>query len=642
MARDNSLLKQSTDEHKVFDTVEEQILHRPGQWIGAKQTVSDEQYILDGDVFIEKDIQMNKALAKLIEEVVINSADEHVRTKNDPKKRGWILNKIDVTVNKNGLISVHDNGGITTEKHSTGPRAVEVIFGSLFSSSNYDDTVERKTAGTNGVGGSLANLFSTSFTVETADKINSLSVTWNENKSIKSEPIVKSSPLHYTKIDYQLELSRFNLTEVPFGVIKYIERLCAVLAASNPGLQVSFNGRIFKFNSFVEYVKLYGDAILVEENDIKWKLIVAPTLGLTEPRVIGIVNGAECHKGTHIKMATKIIGRVLQGELESKKINSLSSNKIASSYHMYISMEVDKPEYTAQNKDELANELFEIRDGRKRSYSLTRAFEKSIIDSTIFKYLEQLATAENAALNSAELKKAVKDMKKSKPRSIEKLLDATESILAKRQENCELWIFEGESAGSNFRSSRLQKIQGSYFLKGKMKNTAKLSILQITKNAEIADIMVALGLDPRNPSDLSNLRFNKVIFCTDMDYDGFSIAAQGYTLFATHYPELVAKGFFYRAITPLWKAEKSKKETQYFFSNEEFNKWSATKSSSGYETTYFKGLGSLDKNDYRMILREKTVLEQLTLTDDALERIDIFMKKEDENKKKLKTILRAS
>ena len=43
-----------------------------------------------------------------------------------------------------------------------------------------------------------------------------------------------------------------------------------------------------------------------------------------------------------------------------------------------------------------------------------------------------------------------------------------------------------------------------------------------------------------------------------------------------------------------------------------------------------------------MILREKTLLEQLTLTDDALERIDIFMKKEGENKKKLKTILRAS
>ena len=636
----NSIAKQANDEHKVFETVEEQILHRPGQWIGSKRTQEINQYILDGEQFIFKETESNQALSKLIEEVVVNAADEHVRTKTEPKKRGWILDKIDVTINKNGLISIHDNGGIDTGLHSTGARIPEVIFGSLFSSSNYDDTKDRKTVGTNGVGGSLANLFSSSFTVETADAKNALSVTWTNNKYDKSEAILTKTTQHYTKIDYQLELYRFGLTEIPFGIVKYVERLCAVLAASNPGLQVSCNGKVFKFKNFMEFVKLFGDAVLIEENDKKWEVVLAPTLGMSEPRIFGVVNGAECHKGSHIKMATKIINRVIVAEIEKKKLPSLSSNKLSSSYHMYVKIEVDKPEYSAQNKDELASDLFEMREGRKRSYSLTSVFEKKIIDSTIFKYIEQLGVAENAALNSSELKKAVKEMNKKKPRSIEKLIDATESSLTTRRKECELWIFEGASAGSSFRPNRLPRTQGAYLLKGKMKNTTKMSTIQITKNAEIADIMVAVGLDPRNPSDLSGLRYNKIVFCTDMDYDGFSIFAQGYSMFATHFPKLVEEGYIYRAITPLWKAEKKKSETQYFFSNEDYNTF--MKKAKGYETTYFKGLGSLEKADYKMILREKTILEQITLSDEALNRIDIFMRKEGENKQELKRILRAS
>lgn len=644
MAIKDSLAKQQNDEHKVFDTVEEQILHRPGQWIGSKRTLENLQYILEGDNFVTKEIETNQAFAKLIEEVIINSADEHGRTKENPKLRGWVLDQIDVTLDEDGNVMVKDNGGISTAKHSTGPRIVEVIFGSLFSSSNYDDdeNKKRKAVGTNGVGASLANLFSKTFKVTTADGKEQIEVQWSENKSVKSEPVLTKSKDHFTKIEYSLELHRFGLKSVPHGIFKYIERICAVVAAANPGLAVSFNGRVFKFKSFVEFVKLFGDTEIIVENDNKWEIILAPTLGLEEPRVFGIVNGAECHKGTHVKMGQNVVNRLLKNEFERLKMPSVSANKLSSSYHMYVNIEIDKPEYTAQNKDELATELYQKIEGSdaKKWYLLTPEFEKSILKSNVFKYLEQLAKAEQDALNSGELKKAVKAMKGKKPRAIEKLIDATESSNAKRKAECELWIFEGQSAGSSFRPNRIPRTQGAYFLKGKMKNTAKMSTLKITQNVEIGDIMIALGLDPSKPHDLSNLRYNKVIFCTDMDYDGYSIAAQGFTLFATHFPQLVENGHIYRAITPLWKAEKSKQPTQYFFSNDEFNEWS--KRNKGWDTTYFKGLGSLEKDDYRMILKQKTVLERLELTDEAMNRIDIFMKKDGDNKHELKEILRAS
>lgn len=649
MSRQDSLKSQQNDEHKVFATAEEQILHRPGQWIGSRKTVEQDQYILSKEGTFElQTVEFNQGLAKLIEEVIINSADEHVRTKQDPKKRGWICNQIDVTLQPNGHVVVRDNGGIDTGFHSTGPRIVEVIFGSLFSSSNYDDAKDtnRTTVGTNGVGASLANLFSKRFKVTTADGKHILSIEWTNNKADKADELftkVKSTDLysHYTEVDYDLDLKRFHLTEIPDGVMKYIERLCAILAASNPGLSVTFNGTIFKFDDFSEYVKLFGDKSLVIENNEKWEVIVSPTYGLIEPRIIGVVNGAECHKGTHIQMAKKVINRVLDEYVQKANITELTSNKLSSSYNLYVKITVPQPEYTAQNKDELANTLYEIRDDKKRSYSLSSTFQKQLVESDIYKYLIQLAKAENDARNSSELKKAVKALKAIKPTSLRKLVDATESSSSKRKEECELWLFEGDSASSNFRPNRIPRTQGSYSLRGKMKNTTRMSTLKITQNQEIQDIMVAMGLDPREPENFDKLRYNKVIFCTDMDYDGFSIFALGFSMFATHFPELIRQGRLYRAITPLWKLQSSK-EVHYFYSNEEYEQFVSKHSTKGFESTYFKGLGSLEKNDFKMILRGHTRLEQLTLDSDTFEKIDIFMRKEGTNKSELKNILRGN
>ena len=94
----NSSIKNQTDEHKVFETPEEQILHRPGMWIGKTSNGEKELYIYSEDGFESKTLDFNAGIAKLIEEVIVNSADEHDRTKNNPKLRGWVLSKIKVTV----------------------------------------------------------------------------------------------------------------------------------------------------------------------------------------------------------------------------------------------------------------------------------------------------------------------------------------------------------------------------------------------------------------------------------------------------------------------------------------------------------------------------------------------------------------
>lgn len=78
--------------------------------------------------------------------------------------------QVEINVEKN-YISVYNNGdGIPVEIHKEeGVYVPEMIFGHLLTSSNYNDSEKKTTGGRNGYGAKLTNIFSTEFTIETAD-----------------------------------------------------------------------------------------------------------------------------------------------------------------------------------------------------------------------------------------------------------------------------------------------------------------------------------------------------------------------------------------------------------------------------------------------------------------------------------------
>ena len=81
----------------------------------------------------------------------------------------------------------------------------ELIFGHMMTSSNYDDDEKKVTGGRNGFGAKLCNIFSSSFTVETAYKKKKFKMTWTKNMQDKKEPKIGSlSGDDYTKITFKL------------------------------------------------------------------------------------------------------------------------------------------------------------------------------------------------------------------------------------------------------------------------------------------------------------------------------------------------------------------------------------------------------------------------------------------------------
>jgi hypothetical protein len=102
-----------------------------------------------------------------------------------------------------------------------------MIFGMLRSGSNYDDSQERLTGGLNGFGAKLANVLSTSFSLETvdADTKKKYVQTWTNNMSDKTEPVVKACRTKpYTRVTFQPELKFFGLEEITDDMIALMKK----------------------------------------------------------------------------------------------------------------------------------------------------------------------------------------------------------------------------------------------------------------------------------------------------------------------------------------------------------------------------------------------------------------------------------
>ncbi len=115
-------------------------------------------------------------------------------------------------------------------------------------------------------------------------------------------------------------------------------------------------------------------------------------------------------------------------------------------------------------------------------------------------------------------------------------------------------------------------------------------------------------------SGICNLNYGKIVLLQDMDPDGNSIACLMIKFFSK-WPDLFKNNVVRRAITPLFIANKKGKEAKYFYTFEEYEK---NKSSlSGWDIDYIKGLGTLEKADYKntIILDPRQLIIELDSID---------------------------
>jgi DNA gyrase/topoisomerase IV subunit B len=123
---------------------------------------------------------------------------------------------------------------------------------------------------------------------------------------------------------------------------------------------------------------------------------------------------------------------------------------------------------------------------------------------------------------------------------------------------------------------------------------------------KIADLLSAIGLIPGQKALRNDLRYGKIIIATDADYDGGDIFTLLINLFYSFWPELFDKGrepFVYRLVAPNVCAAKGNKRI-HFTSRNDFEK--VKEKYKGWTINYYKGLGSMVKQDWEMVLTGET------------------------------------
>ena len=141
----------------------------------------------------------------------------------------------------------------------------------------------------------------------------------------------------------------------------------------------------------------------------------------------------------------------------------------------------------------------------------------------------------------------------------------------------EIYIVEGDSALGACKLSRDAEFQGIMPVRGKILNCLKADYVRIFKSDVITDLLKVLGcgveVKDKHTKDLSsfdldNLRWNKVIICTDADVDGFQIRTLILTMLYRLVPTLIREGFVYIAESPLYEIE-SRGKTYFAYSDRE-------------------------------------------------------------------------
>lgn len=577
-------------------------LHRPDTYIGGIRNNPREEWLLDQDHYVYKSFSSNQGLERLFIEAQSNAIDNAWRSQeaseqpDAPKSCKPTFINIEAD-QKTGWTSVSNDGLIIPlEKHQeSGCWNPEFIFGRLRTSSNYDDTEERKTSGKNGLGIKLTNIYSNEFKVEIFDKASGKLYTqeWKNHMKQKSEAVITKhkAKTSYTKVSWLPDFAYFGLDSYSDDHISLFKRFaydtCMVTA-----LNVSFNGEPVPAKTLKTYTKAFGseEVVFLESKDCKVAICGNPE-EVKDFRALSFVNG--CYTpdgGVHVEEWIRPLITGLIDKLETKLKSKPNYREIKKYFSIIVNASVVRPEFTSQTKTQLVSPRVE------------HAITDRVISSVMkWKFVDSL-------LEEAKSKE-MKELKRTEKRSYTRVdgLDSANFAGGSRSKDCILVICEGESAKTytvagldvGVFGKKGRDYIGIYPIRGKILNTRNATMKQISESREITGIRTALGLqlgvDYSLDENYKKLRYGRVMVVSDADSDGKHITGLILNIFHSMYPSLLQREFLYSMRTPIMTVY-SKGQEKDIYSEQEGKIYLHSLSGKKFDVKWRKGLGS-SKND---------------------------------------------
>lgn len=569
----------------------EHIKERPDTYIGSVQPRTEHQWVIvDGKMCFEE-ITFVPGLYKIFDEILVNAADN--------KRRDSNMRCIKVNITNDSITVENDGAGIPVVMHDKQNMWVpQMVLGELLSGDNYDDSSERVVGGRNGYGAKLANVFSTTFCVETVDsKANKkYAQTWRNNMSTCSPPkITAANRKDYTRITFAPDFAKFGIEQITPDIRALFEKRVYDIAGTTPkDVRVYLNGQKLAVNNFKQYCSLYfaedGKQPVYEQVNDRWEVCVALAPDQQHQHVsfcnaIYTPNG-----GSHVRCVMDDIARHVVPNKAFKDLD-VKPGQVKNSTFVFVNALIANPSFDSQTKDALTTRASDFGPVKFKPV-ISAKFAKSIMkNSGIVEEVLHFAQAKSRR----KLTRQTGTSKKSKLTGIPKLDDANFAG-TKRSNECTLILTEGDSAKS-LAIAGLSVIgrdkYGVFPLKGKLLNVRDANNLTVGNNAEIQNVMKIMGLNiGRSYSETSTLRYGHIMIMTDQDHDGSHIKGLIINFLHHYWPSLLqVPNFLQVFITPIVKCTRGR-DVHTFYTTPEYEAWTLENDPQKWKIKYYKGLGT--------------------------------------------------
>ncbi|MDG3203329.1 DNA topoisomerase IV subunit B [Streptococcus suis] len=560
---------------------------RPGMYIGST----------DGN-----------GLHHMVWEIVDNAVDEALSGFGD---------RIDVTINKDGSLSVSDRGrGMPVGMHATGKPTVEVIFTVLHAGGKFGQGGYKTSGGLHGVGSSVVNALSSWLEVEiTRDGAVYKQRFEQGGKPVTTLEKIGTAPKSKTgtKVTFMPDDTIFSTTDFKFNTIAerlkesafLLKQVTMTLTDERTGEQEEYhyeNG----VQDFVSYLnedkETLTPVLYFEGEDAGFQVQVAMQYndGYSD-NILSFVNNVRTKDGgtheTGLKLAiTKAMNDYARKtNLLKEKDKNLEGSDYREGLSAVLSILVPEEhlQFEGQTKDKLGSSLARpVVDGIVSDKLTFFLLENGELASNLVRKAIKARDAREAARKARDESRNGKKNKKDKGLLSGKLTPAQSKNPAKN----ELYLVEGDSAGGSAKQGRDRKFQAILPLRGKVINTAKAKMADILKNEEINTMIYTIGAGVGSDFTIEDVNYDKIIIMTDADTDGAHIQTLLLTFFYRYMRPLVEAGRVYIALPPLYKMSKGKGKAEkiaYAWSDGELEDLRKD-FGKGFILQRYKGLGEMN------------------------------------------------
>jgi DNA gyrase subunit B len=513
-----------------------------------------------------------RGLHHLVYEIVDNSVDEAL---------AGHCSRVDVTIHPDNSLTVDDDGrGIPVGMHAKEKRpAVEVVLTVLHAGGKFGDGGGYKVSGgLHGVGASVVNALSERLHVEVRRNGHVFRQDYErgvkQNELEQGEKLVKGQATG-TKITFLPDAEIFETVDFDFDTLTQRLRETAYLTA---GLRITITderaeGQKVEFHyeggirDFVAYLNENKDSIQKKviyfdgESEEGMVEVALQWNSSYQESIHSFANNINTHEGgSHMSGFRSALTRTLNKYARDKgllkeKDDNLSGEDVREGLTAIISAKLADPQFEGQTKTKLGNPGME-------------GFVASVVNQKLGEFFEETPTEGNAVVKKA-VQAAQARMAARKARDLTRRKSALEnSTLPGKLADCsvrdpsltELFIVEGDSAGGSAKQGRDRNTQAVLPLRGKILNVEKSRIDKVLQNAEIQNLITAIGTGVREEFNISNARYHKIILMTDADVDGAHIRTLALTLLFREMQELIEAGYVYIAKPPLYKLKQGRNE----------------------------------------------------------------------------------